>query len=93
VCLLFLAVVGLAGYEVGRPPGADLDEVRTAAIEEGSERGAKTGAKEGYAEGLRAAGKRTYFPAYAEAYREAFLAEFEAAGLAPPQTVEVPRRR
>jgi cystathionine beta-lyase family protein involved in aluminum resistance len=89
---LFLAGAAIGGYLIGSPPAVDVGAARLAAAAQGREQGAEKGAKEGYAQGYRSARKRPHDAAYSAAYREAYAAEFESAGLDPPERIRVPDR-
>jgi hypothetical protein len=90
---LCLVGAGIGGYLIGNSPEVDLDAVRSTAAAKGQKEGSQAGTKEGYAQGFRAARKRTYGSAYSTAYKQAYVAEFESAGLDPPEQISVPGPR
>ena len=91
--VLCLAGAGIGGYLIGNSPEVDLDAVRSAAAADGREAGLEKGAETGYTQAYRTARKQPYAPVYAAAYKEAYAAEFESAGLDPPERIRVPRPR
>jgi hypothetical protein len=93
-CLALFLIAGFStGYVLGRDSGTDLDGVGPSATADGREAGLEKGTQQGYKEGLKAARQRDYTAAYAAAYREAYAAEFESAGLDPPEQISIPERQ
>jgi hypothetical protein len=90
---LCLVGAGIGGYLIGNSPEVDLDAVRSAAAAEGQEAGAASGREAGFEQGFSAAQKKEFAAAQVQAYREAYAAEFEAAGLTPPERIPVPGLR
>lgn len=93
VCLL-LAGSAVAGYLLGRDPGADLESARAAGESTGAALGRATGRQRGYAVGFDRGRDHGFATAYERTYRSAFRRSFSYVGLRPPalERVRVPPR-
>lgn len=87
---LLAAGAGVGGYLAGKSGGEDLDAARAAGERQGKRDGAERGARRGYQEGFKKARKAGYNQTYDKAYIRAYVKEFEEAGLAVPEDVNVP---
>jgi hypothetical protein len=89
VCGLAVIALGVGGYVVGAGSGEDLDRARADGAAAGREHGAARGRERARAEGIERGRDQGYETGYETAYRRAYRAQFEEAGLEPPNHVRL----